>query len=471
MIEFLKGRFPIAAYCPPNPEVVFGGRKFPSAVNDLQYDRMRELGINLVFGSGEGIGTPQEKEVFIAMELCARRNMFYLPTDQIAREYCSNGAELPLWQDLSEAKKKDLDERFEKSLQRYSKNAGFGGIFFCDEPGAVAFPAIAAAQKVFRRICPDKLFYVNMFGYCVTPAQFTYGNMLAKVEPEDCFAEEPKERRYANFVKRYLQQVHPEIYSYDFYPMVTLGGIRTAVHAGMYELFNLTADCIRASEKEIPLWCFLQAGGRWENSLNVRVPNAAEILLQVNVLIALGAKGLEIFPYYFPACWADDPNVEAGLVDVDGNLTDLWHYYYRAFRPLLIHGEFFGSAKYKGYLLSGKYCGLLPDEGALSTVLWNDCIYRGDLKSGIRIEHFSPLLRVESTTELIVGCFEGECPGVFAVNNSITNMLNATFYLECPQHVEIWRGYRHESKISDILCIDALEAGDAVFILFKGKEV
>lgn len=470
MVEFLNGRFPIAAYSPPNPEVTFGGRKFPSAVNEMQYDRMRDLGINLVIGSGEGIGSPQEEEVFRAMELCAERDMFYLPSDQIAREYCSDGVAHPLWRDLSAKQKKDLDERFEESLRRYSGEAGFGGIFFFDEPGAIAFPAVAAAQKVFRRVCPDKLFYVNMFGHCVTPVQFTYGGVIEPGEPEDCFAEEPKERRYANFVKRYLQQVQPEIYSYDFYPMVTLGGIRTAVHAGMYDLYNLTEACIRESGQDIPLWCFLQAGGRWENSLNVRVPILPEVLLQVNALVALGARGLEIFPYYFPACWADDPNVEAGLVDVDGNLTDLWHYYYRAFRPLLIHGEFIGSAEYKGYLLSGEYRGLLPDEGALSTILWNDCIYRGGLKSGPRIEYFAPILRVESTSELLLGCYEGKYRAVWAVNNSITNMLNATLYFDRPQRVEIWRGDRCEKKICDVLRIDALEAGDAALILFVGEK-
>ena len=435
------------------------GKIYESAINAEQFDRIRDLGVNIVLGPGEGFGTPQAEENIVAMRLCAERDMYFLPRDELAREYVS-----AKWNGLTCAEKTALDARFENSLRGYCEEPGFGGLLFWDEPGATGFPGIAAAKRVFARVCPGKLFYVTMYGHCITPEQFQ-----GEGEPEPCFCEEPKEKRYSNFMSRYLREVEPEIYSYDLYPMVSLGGIATTVHRALYDLPLLAKSNLRASGRNIPLWCFLQAGGRWEGSLGVRVPVQSEVLLQVNALLALGVAGLEIFPYYFPACWEPDREVVAGLVDVRGNPTALYPHYRRALASAIACQEVFTGYAYKGFFLAGKFNGLLPPEETLKTVLWEDCIYRGGIESEENIGYFPPILRTESTSEALVGCFEGEYPAVWVVNNSITAAANVALFLDAPRETEIVReGVRTREVLREVR-LDALEAGAAALVVFKEK--
>lgn len=457
------------AYCPPNPRVEFDGKVFPSAVNALQYDRMRDIGINLVYGSGEGIGSLQEAEVFQAISLCAERDMFYLPTDRIAGEYCSLGeGEYADWRTLDSSQRRELDDRFEKSLRRYCFLKGCGGISFRDEPGMEMFEGISAAKRVFERVCPDKLFYVNMFGHCVMPQQLQYGEIGTNMVTDEALLVEPKEARYVNFMQRYLETVTPQLYSYDFYPMVTLGGIRSTVHKSLYELALLAKRTLRGFGNDIPLWCFLQAGGGWENSAHVRIPVVAEILLQVNVMLALGVNGLEIFPYYFPACWHADPIAGGALVDVEGNLTEEYEYFRKALLPLRSCREVFTEYEHCGFMLSGEFIGLLPDENTLSTVLWNDCIYRGNLQDEERLEGFDPILRVEASSEVLIGCYcKGESRAVWLVNNSIVTAVNVSVYLQKSMNVCVIHCLKEKSVFTDCVRVDFLEAGDAVMLVFE----
>ena len=68
-----------------------------------------------------------------------------------------------------------------------------------------------------------------------------------------------------------------------------------------------------------------------------------------------------------------------------------------------------------------------------------------------------------------MGCFEGEYPAVWVVNNSITAAANVALFLDAPRETEIVReGVRTREVLREVR-LDALEAGAAALVVFKEK--
>lgn len=458
--ERFKKEIAIVAYCPPETEYESGGKFYPSKVNALQYDRMKELGINVV------LGHDLEKNdalnmTFRAMELCAERDMVYLVRPAEFREYISlkKGKK---YSDLSEEAKEDLKKRFLSGLKKFAGYESFGGVNFIDEPGAASFEGIRAAKDAFLSEYPDKIFYVNMFQYFISAKQYTSSD-FQDYPANERYTAPDKETNYLRFMKDFINEVNPQFYSYDLYPMSVLHGVLTNIHMGFYELQSLVMNELKG--KNIPFWNFIQCGGKWENTPAVRIPGFGECALMVNASLAMGATGIELFPYCLPDVWTEDEICDAGLIDANGDTTERYDYFRAIFRELKAAEKYLLSARYSGTALFGEFKGLMPSEEEIKKLPDEECFFRGKYNNQTVPESVYPVKKVETTSQLMLGVFDSETARTFyAVNNSITNCLNATVYLEKECKITVVRNGKKQCFVGSEIALDFMSEGEAALI-------
>ncbi|TDW14202.1 hypothetical protein [Kribbella kalugense] len=160
----------------------------------------------------------------------------------------------------------------------YSSLAGFN---FYDEPGAGWFATLAKALAISRELAPQLLPYINLL-------------------PSD----DPS--YYRNFV----DVVKPSLISFDRYPLLAAG----QEDANYFHNWAIVRDA--ALHGDIPSWVYIQTLAY----NNHREPTAAELLWQINISLAYGAKGIQYFTYWTPEA-ARGEGFGPALITVDGKRT------------------------------------------------------------------------------------------------------------------------------------------------------
>lgn len=471
-----KNFMTVAAFCPPQTPTARGGG-YDSRITLKQYEYMAECGINTAYGHSEVMGTESEEYVFKALDLAAQTGIRYFVRDKIASHYMAlgeDGSGLKDFRTLSKSERDELDESFVRSLDKYRNHPAFGGIAFWDEPGYDSFDGIAAAKAVFERECPDKLFYVNHFPYYITPEQYQFGFWCKQEKgkanvPEFKVTEGGRNiDRYKFLYESFIEKVKPDVFSYDAYPFVTLGSCKTGVHEVLFEL----PQYLHAMEQKngTPFWVYLQAGGLWEGSDSVRVPTIAETRLGVYVPLLYGAKGLQVFPYMHPNDWITDEKTDSGLVDKYGEKTERFYWYKEIFAHVRAMAPKLLGAKLKGIIKVGKYKNGLPSEEKLKKILWNECIYRGELPAceNIEINSFGGLKNVSATSQCLIGCMiNGDDTLLLCVNDSTTEDAVLTLRLDSSRRFSVTEKGGILKTYDDKL-VKKLGAGDCMLLEIEG---
>ena len=248
----------------------------------------------------------------------------------------------------------------------------------------------------------------------------------SKIE-ENEFSKTDKQKDFVNTVVHYIEQVGPDIFSYDAYPFCTFGSANTAIHEVLWELPQFLHA--REEENGTPFAVFLQAGGMWEGSTHVRIPTYAEISLGVGVPLLYGAKVLQVFPYSYPNDWLNDDVAQAGLIDRYGEKTRIYYDYQKVFSFVrAMQGELVKS-KLKGIIKSGKYENGLPCDEELKKIAWSECIFNGELskKCSCEITSCKGVEKIASDVQCLTGVLDVDGKdGFFVVNNSATSCANYT---------------------------------------------
>lgn len=469
MKNFLKkGVIPIGAYCAPMPP----HGEYPSKITQEQYKAVKDAGIDVIYAHSDVMNTPTEEYAFLALDIAEKTGLTVFVRDDIAREYVALGdKEDRAYNSLTEQEKQDLDQRFEKSLRRYCGHKAFGGISFWDEPGYDSFEGIKSAKVVFDRVCPDKTFYVNMYPYYISPAQYQFGYWCNKEKAKatnshfDAVEGGRNIDRYEFLYDSFIEQVKPDIFSYDAYPFTSFGEATTTVHEVLWELPQFLHA--REMENGTPFAVYLQAGGLWEGSTHVRVPTFAEISLGVGVPLLYGAKCLQVFPYCYPNDWLNDNVAIAGLIDRNGEKTRMYYDYAKVFTFVrAMQGELVKS-KLKGIIKSGEYKNGLPEEEELSKIAWNECIFKGELskKCNIEITSYQTIKEIESDVQCLTGILDVDGKdGFFVQNNSSTDCAKYTLRINGRKSFVIIKNGERNEIVSDEITLD-LSAGEFALIV------
>jgi len=183
---------------------------------------------------------------------------------------------------ITPAEAKEFYTRARNAYGPYSSLAGFN---FYDEPGAGWFATLAKALAISRELAPQLLPYINLF-------------------PSDD----------ASYYRNFVDVVKPSLISFDRYPLLSEG----REDANYFHNWAIVRDA--ALHGDIPSWVFIQTLAY----NNHREPTAAELLWQVNISLAYGAKGIQYFTYWTPEA-ARGEGFGPALITVDGERTSRYY--------------------------------------------------------------------------------------------------------------------------------------------------
>ena len=464
--------FTIGAYCSPQPACVKYDRKYPSKITEEVYGMLADLGVTLVYGHAETIGGGNESEVFKALDLCEKVGIKYLVRDMIAERYVSPGfRDLPDFRSLDEKARKELDEAFLKSLERYINHPACAGISFYDEPGIVSFEGIGAAYRVFKKVYPDKLFYVNLSPNNISSEQLEFGSHYAScaksVIPEIKIGI-TNDLRYEYYLKRYFATHTPDVVSYDSYPLTTLGGVETVIHNTLWEIQQIVN--VFSKKYGVPYWNFIQVGGKWDGWY--RIADYSEMLLQINLTVAYGAKGIELFPCVYPNDFIMENQTElyCGVIDQYGKPTDYYHWLKVIFKQIKAIQRYIMNAEFVCSVKAGDYAGLLPPREEIEKIPYNEVIYDGKLPvyGNVNREKYGCLIKAEATSQVFIGCFESDGKDMFyAVNNSICSALNLKLFFDGEYEFIVVKNGIEKTVCGSELYFQRLAAGDGILVKIK----
>ena len=413
-----KKEFIQTIFCAPTGS--YSCLPYPSRLTDEVFKSLKDVGINRIYGFG---WDTRKETLGKTLLLCEKYGIMYLPSVPSAIDYVrlstSEDGKKP-FRFLSEDEKKEIDEKFIKEIDWFTKYPAFGGIIFKDEPGFLVMDAIAYAKKVFDKHYPQYEFHVNHVSYSINEAIF-WGGYLGHDKMEE---EKPFELKgeleisfknrfnyYNVLVEELFSKASFEIMSWDRYPYENVWPtLPTAVHVALFELNDFY---LMKKRKYGNKFCnFMQAGTAvWDGNAK-RPLKFSEAALQMNVAVAYGADGFSYFPGCYPVDWVPEHNPgecflgsengKTALIDIHGRTTQFYDWtkilntFFKAIENDILSSELLGIASYGEY--NNGY-----DE-TIKTLPDNECIYQGNLP--ISLPYTEKELKVEGDNQLMVSTFE-----------------------------------------------------------------
>lgn len=261
--------FPIGIFWPPHP--------FESTI--ARYREIADAGFTfIVSGNYAGDGNIFQYQLGLARDT----GLQMLISDDIQIRNMSrwfgisdNPAD---FMTVTPAEARELYTRARNAYGPFSSLAGFNHY---DEPGPGWFGNLAKAISIARELAPGLLPYINLF-------------------PSDDPA----------YYQSFVDVVKPSLVSFDRYPLLSDG----REDANYFHNWVIVRNA--ALSADIPAWIYIQTLAY----NNHREPTAAELLWQVNISLAYGAKGIQYFTYWTPEA-ARGEGFGPALITVDGKRT------------------------------------------------------------------------------------------------------------------------------------------------------
>ena len=406
---------PIGAWSDPPAAKFAGIYNNPDLINEEQYRLIKEAGINVVYGLYNN-AILNLNDVFRSLQHASANDILYIVRDhQVSGAYEDEDYEILV-----------------SALSKYMNENGFGGVMVTDEPGTLSFDNLGNLHENFKKILPDKAFYINMLPNYASKNQLVNG-AAGGSRSDDTIT-------YERYMREYIEKVKPEFYSFDFYPYVGLetGKIRNGY---FNQISTIKAICDQAN---IPYWVFIQASS-WSPS-SLRVPNEEEVNWQVATSLAYGSKGIQYFMYY-TSMEVGAESFIGGMVDQNGNKNPMYDYVKTVNSHIKTIEHVLMNAAHKGIMVHGNSIDKVPSKDIL--------------------DEYSVLKSI-SGSAAIVGCFNyrGK-PAYYVVNNSLTE--NAEINLNFDSEVS-YNLFQQTTKLTgktQILTVQ-IPAGRGVLVEITG---
>ena len=179
-------------------------------------------------------------------------------------------------------------------IKQVNSHPAVYGYHLKDEPGGDQFAELAKSAALVRELAPGKWPYINL-----PPGMGDW---------------------YENdYINDYVRQVKPPILSYDNYAI----GERVPFSYGFWaNIHDIRSGALRHN---LPFWSIILTSGHWQ----YRVPNDADLRLQVYGSLVYGAKGVCFYKFMSgPLAILDAPDLGnfRGPLDEFGEKTQVWHH-------------------------------------------------------------------------------------------------------------------------------------------------
>lgn len=202
------------------------------------------------------------------------------------------------WREMSD---EQIDLAVKRMVDLASGSPAVLGYFIMDEPGAPAFPALAKAVAAVKKHAPGKLAYINLFPSYATvgaPDQSQLGTAT-----------------YTEYLERFVNEVKPQILSYDNYMVQYSDDLADVKKAAVY--YRDLLEVRRVAQKYgLPFWNIVSCN---QIRKQTTVPSPANLAFQVYTTLAAGGRGVSWYKYYQDG-YAYAP------IDDSGEKTLTWRY-------------------------------------------------------------------------------------------------------------------------------------------------
>lgn len=309
------GEYPIGIWWPPPPSKTTVGR----------YKEIADAGFNFVVG---GNGVNGHPDYPAALEAAEANGLRYLLSDgalqKIIRESAGNAASrtttsettgvmqyltrrdepISTFGTAATDPRTEINARIRDLVARYGQHPALAGLNIYDEPHKKMFGLVGYAKEVLQEAAPEEMPYVNVWPSYASP------NALGT-------------STYEAYLERYFEVVRPPTLVFDHYPLLADGRI-TADY-----FYNWAVIRKYANRFGVPSQTFIQSvgfDGRKAGLTRRRKPNEQELLWQINVSLAYGAKGIQYFTYWTPDTRPGDPiKFGQALISNTGQRTALYY--------------------------------------------------------------------------------------------------------------------------------------------------
>jgi hypothetical protein len=383
----------------------------PAYINDNTYKTIAESGINTIYGLYD-VNAP---DYLKALKCAQDAGINYFVRDTSLGSI--HEGDFNLLPDL---------------ISSYKNSKAFTGNLVADEPGPSLFDQLGALHAEYKKLLPNKDFYVNLFP--------TYSSLAQRGGLD-----------YNQYLNQFIQKVKPDVLSFDFYPLMQRTDGTSIKEDYLYNL-GLVSDATKKAK--IPFWSFIQAMAFSAAGMQNRAPNENDIRWQVYTNLAFGATGIQYFCYWTPG---NDANLgpDNAMIDTKGNKTPIYTYVQTVNKEVIAFQNAYLNFHNVGVMV-------YPSVDASPELYMEN-----PLKS------WAPIKSVTSEHPVVVGCFEDNNgnkalvlvnysdPGK-KLSNKVTINLNGvkglTVYKKGKPIVTTLNGGSYEVN---------LEYGEGQFILFN----
>jgi hypothetical protein len=208
-----------------------------------------------------------------------------------------------------------IDNYIKKMVEKAGNSKTIIGYHICDEPSALAFPALAKAVAAVKKYAPGKLATINLY-----PNYATIWQM-------DQVKSQLGTKNYTEYLERFVNEVKPQLLSYDNYMVEMSMDLVDGKQAAKYYT-NLVEVRRIAVKYNLP---FVNVVSSNQIRPHTTIPSPANLAFQAYTTLAAGAGGIRWYTYHGQS-YGYNP------LDKEEHKTLTWRYLQEVNRELSILG-------------------------------------------------------------------------------------------------------------------------------------
>lgn len=196
---------------------------------------------------------------------------------------------------------REIEEWVKGMVKASGSNPAVKGFFIMDEPGVKDFSMLAKAVSAVKRYAPGKLAYINLF-----PDYATIG------APDKS---QLGTSNYTEYLERFVQEVEPQVLSYDNYAVQISQDLRDPLKAASY--YRNLLEVRRVGLKYNLPYLNIVCGNQIRPYATI--PSPANLAFQAYTTLAAGYRGVGWFTYY-------EVGYHYAAINSEGNRSLTWEY-------------------------------------------------------------------------------------------------------------------------------------------------